>query len=156
MSDDDKYGYRIDPSGLNNCDRKSGPPPEEWDEGAVDLTKPQQLDVTANFAPDPRHPHLGPGALESLARFGHEHVPDEDVLAAQKHQAEAFSRLVRRKREEAGLRPIYHAEPPPARPPDDYSTRAADAKQRLFENETGAYWLELMMAAPLPKKGNDE
>lgn len=118
MSDDDKYGYRIDPSGLNNCDRKSGPPPEEW--GTVDLTKPRQLDVTAN------------------------------------QQAEAFAEMVRRKRQEAGLKPVQPETPPPARAPDDHSTRAADAKQRLFENETGAYWLELMMAAPLPKKGNDE
>lgn len=136
----------------NNCDRKSGPPPEEWNESTIDLTKPQQLDVTANFAPDPRHP----GALEILARFGHEHVPDEDVLAAQKQQAEAFAEMVRRKRQEAGLKPVQPETPPPARAPDDHSTRAADAKQRLFENETGAYWLELMMAAPLPKKGNDE
>ena len=137
MSDDDKYGYRIDPSGLNNCDRKSGPPPEEW--GTVDLTKPQQLDVTASFAPDDVD-----GAIQCLRN---------DVAAgAGAEQLLAFLEMVRRKRQEAGLKPV---QPPPARQ-DDYSARAADARQRLFENETGPYWLELMMAAPLPKKGNDE
>ena len=74
------------------------------------------------------------------------HIPD----------SAAFAEMVRRKRQEAGLKPVQPETPPPARAPDDHSTRAADAKQRLFENETGAYWLELMMAAPLPKKGNDE
>lgn len=136
---DDEYGYRIDPSGLNNCDRKSGPGPEAWEDSdvagalkdlrdTVDLTQPCQMEVTAvnGYALDPE---------------------------AQKQQMDAFIEMVRRKRQNAGLKPV---QPKPTPSPDDYSARAADAKRRLFENETGAYWLDLMMAAPLPKKGNDE
>lgn len=140
MSDDDKeYGYRIDPSGLNNCDRESGPGPEAWwDDSVADALKDlrDSVDLTR------------PVTLDILACFG----PDKD--AAQKQQMDAFLEMVRRKRQEAGLKPV---QPQPATPwPDVYSSRVAEARRRLIENETGAYWLDLMMAAPLPKKGNDE